>query len=251
MFELRGISKQFGDVTAVETTDWSIATGKTTVIIGPSGCGKSTLLRLLIGLIEPDDGQVLFDGTALGDESMTEVRRRIGYVIQGGGLFPHLTARQNIELMPRHLGWPAERTDERLQHFVDMTHFPSQGLQRYPGELSGGQRQRVSLMRALILDPDAVLMDEPLGALDPLIRAELQDQLQSIFEDLDKTVITVTHDMDEAAFFGDDIALMRDGNILQVGGVRDLLESPADPFVSEFIGAQRSILADFERGDRT
>ncbi len=246
MLELRKASKSFEDVVAVQPMDLTIPAGETTVLIGPSGCGKSTTLRMLIGLLEPDQGEVWFDGEPLADGDMLELRRRMGYVIQSGGLFPHLTALENIRLMPEQLGWSDKRIQEKIDRFVELMHFPREGLERYPTELSGGQRQRISLMRALMLDPEVVLMDEPLGALDPLIRADLQDELQSIFEQLDKTVVMVTHDMDEAAFFGDTIVLMREGAIVQRGTLRELLEEPAAPFVTEFIRAQRSTLAEFE-----
>lgn len=242
MFELRGATKRFGELTAVHPMDLEITAGETTVIIGPSGCGKSTTLRMMIGLLEPDDGKVRFNGEPLSTGEINEVRRRMGYVIQGGGLFPHLTAEENLRLMPEHLGWDDRDIDEKVQRLVEMTHFPAERLDRYPSELSGGQQQRVSLMRALMLEPEVVLMDEPLGALDPLIRADLQDELKSIFERLDKTVVTVTHDMDEAAFFGDTIVLMREGRVVQTGSLRELLDEPAEPFVTEFIQAQRSTL---------
>jgi len=246
MLELRGATKSFGDVTALHPTELTFERGRTTVLIGPSGCGKSTILRLLMGLIRPDRGEVVFDGDPVDPDEALEIRHRMGYVIQGGGLFPHLTARENVELMPDHFAWEEERTRERVAELVELTHFPEEGLDRYPPELSGGQQQRVSLMRALMLDPEVLLFDEPLGALDPLIRAELQRELREIFERLDKTVVWVTHDMDEAAYFGESIALMRDGRILQKGTLREILEEPAADFVSTFIRAQRSTLAERE-----
>jgi osmoprotectant transport system ATP-binding protein len=163
-------------------------------------------------------------------------------VIQDGGLFPHLTARGNTALVARYLGWDGERIDSRLNELVELTHFPSDGLGRYPAQLSGGQRQRVSLMRALMLDPDVLLMDEPLGALDPMIRSNLQEELRTIYRTLGKTVVMVTHDLAEAGYFGDTIVLMREGRVVQVGSFRDLLDSPADAFVTEFVNAQRSPL---------
>ncbi len=246
MLELRSVTKTFGDVTAVDAVDLNFRAGETTVLIGPSGCGKSTTLRMLIGLLEPDGGEVWFDGTPLASEQILEVRRRMGYVIQSGGLFPHLTAEENVRLMADQFGWNEEKIRERIDRFVGLMQFPRDGLDRYPAELSGGQRQRISLMRALMLDPEVVLMDEPLGALDPMIRADLQDELQMVFEELDKTVVLVTHDMDEAAFFGETIVLMREGRVVQRGSLRELLDEPADPFVTEFIRAQRSTLAEFE-----
>jgi osmoprotectant transport system ATP-binding protein len=246
MFRLRGVGKRFEEVVALKPTDLTVAEGRVTVLIGPSGCGKSTMLRLLLGLIEPDEGTVLFDGEPLEPDRYIAARRRMGYVIQGGGLFPHMTARENVTLMAGQYDWSDKRIAERVDELVELTDFPPEGLDRYPLELSGGQQQRVSLMRALMLDPQVLLMDEPLGALDPMIRAELQDELREIFRTLDKTVVLVTHDMDEAAFFGDEIALMRDGEVLQHGPLCELLDTPADPFVHEFIRAQRSTLADVE-----
>ncbi len=242
MFELRGLSKSFGAVGAVTEMDISIAPGRTTVLIGPSGCGKSTLIRLMVGLIAPDAGTIAFAGEALTAMSAPLLRRRMGYVVQDGGLFPHLTASGNVALMARWLGWDHERIAARLAELVGLTDFPADGLARYPAELSGGQRQRVGLMRALMLDPDVLLLDEPLGALDPMIRYELQTDLRDIFRSLAKTVVMVTHDSGEAGYFGDTVVLLRDGRMVQQGSLRDLLDRPADPFVERFITAQRSLL---------
>jgi osmoprotectant transport system ATP-binding protein len=241
MLELRGVAKRFGGAAAVLPLSLRIPQGQTTVLIGPSGCGKSTLLRMLIGLAPPDEGDVLFDDVPLA-ERLREARLHTGYVIQDGGLFPHLTVRENIGLMPRQLRWSANRLADRVALLAALTHFPAGRLDAYPAELSGGQRQRVAIMRALVLDPDVLLLDEPLGALDPLIRRSLQDDLRDIFRDLGKTIVLVTHDMHEAAFFGDLIVLMRGGRIVQQGSIADLLERPAEPFVTEFIRAQRSEL---------
>ncbi|MGE0667708.1 MAG: ATP-binding cassette domain-containing protein [Sphingomonadales bacterium] len=241
MLELRGVEKRFGEAHAVQPVSLDIPRGRTTVLIGPSGCGKSTILRMLIGLVPPDRGEVLWDGAPLSGR-LAEARRRTGYVIQDGGLFPHLTARQNVCLMPEHLGWDAARRQARMDELAALARFPADRLDAWPAELSGGQRQRVAIMRALALDPDVLLLDEPLGALDPLIRRGLQDDLRNIFRDLGKTIVLVTHDMHEAAFFGDLIVLMRGGAVVQQGALADLLERPADPFVEEFIRAQRSEL---------
>ena len=169
-------------------------------------------------------------------------RRRIGYVIQEGGLFPHLSARDNVLLMARHLGRPRETNEARLSELAVLTRFPADALDRYPGELSGGQRQRVSLMRALALSPELLLLDEPLAALDPLVRAALQQDLKRIFAELQQTVVLVTHDMSEAAYLGDEIVLMNAGRMVQRGTLSDLRDRPADPFVAEFLNAQRSIV---------
>ncbi len=243
LVQLVGISKRYGETAAVLPTDLDIAQGKTTVLIGPSGCGKSTLLRLIIGLIEPDAGSVLFENAPVELESMLQFRRRVGYVIQEGGLFPHLTARSNVLLMPRHLGKNETQMQDRLRELCDLTQFPSEALDRYPAELSGGQRQRVSLMRALVLSPELLLLDEPLGALDPLVRAALQQDLKQIFGKLHQTAIVVTHDLAEAAYLGDTIVLMNGGRVVQKGSIDDLRERPANDFVREFINAQRSLVA--------
>jgi osmoprotectant transport system ATP-binding protein len=235
MLELRGVSKSYAKTRALQPTDLRIAPQRTTVLLGPSGCGKSTLLRLMLGLLQPDAGTVLFDGEPI----RSELRTRMGYVVQDGGLFPHLTARGNAALMARHLGWDAQRIESRLSELAGLTQFPRDGLERYPVQLSGGQRQRVSLMRALMLDPAVLLLDEPLGALDPLIRADLQADLRRIFQTLGKTVVLVTHDLGEAAFLGDHLVLLRDGRIVQQGTLNDFVERPADPFVTRFINAQR------------
>jgi osmoprotectant transport system ATP-binding protein len=198
---------------------------------------------LLNGLLRPDTGRVRFDGQPLptDDEALLAVRRRVGYALQGGGLFPHLTGAENVTLMARHLRWPAARMQERLEALVELTRFPTDGLARYPVQLSGGQRQRVALMRALMLDPDVLLLDEPLGALDPLVRHELQADLRGIFARLRKTVVLVTHDLAEAAYLGEGIVLMREGRVVQQGTLTDLEARPADPFVTRFIQAQRPL----------
>lgn len=240
MLELSGVSKSYGEKQILAETDLQIDAGMVTVLIGPSGCGKSTLLRLMIGLITPDRGRVQFEGADLSGTDILSVRHRMGYVIQDGGLFPHLTAERNVALLARYLGWPESRIKPRITELAELTHFPVEGLQRYPLQLSGGQRQRVSLMRALMLDPDVLLLDEPLGALDPLIRSDLQVELREIFRTLGKAVVLVTHDIGEAGFFGDRIVLIREGRIVQTGTLEDFMQRPADPFVTRFINAQRS-----------
>ena len=170
----------------------------------------------------------------------------MGYVIQEGGLFPHLTAQENVSLVARHIGWNRDRIRNRIGELCELTKFPVDALDRFPAQISGGQKQRVSLMRALMLDPDILLLDEPLGALDPLIRFELQTDLKEVFQILGKTVVMVTHDIGEAGFFEDTIILLRDGRIMQQGTLSDLVKKPADPFVTLFIKAQRSPLESIE-----
>ena len=241
LVQLRGISKAFGTAAALNPTDLSFESGKTTVLIGPSGCGKSTMLRLIIGLLEPDGGTIQFDGAPIAPANIAQLRRRIGYVIQDGGLFPHLTARKNILLMAGHLKQPPAEMSRRLSELCTLTRFPETALDRYPLELSGGQRQRISLMRALALSPELLLLDEPLGALDPLVRAALQKDLKEIFARLKQTAVLVTHDLAEAAYLGHEIVLMNEGRVVQIGTLEDLRAKPASAFVTEFIDAQRGL----------
>src|SRR6266853_3627069 len=241
LVKFEDVFKRYGDAIALYPTNLSVERGKTTVLIGPSGCGKSTLLRLIIRLIEPDSGSIEFNGEPITAENINVLRRRIGYVIQEGGLFPHLTARANVLLMARHIGKSEEETHNRLLELSELTRFSQNLLPRYPVELSGGQRQRVSLMRALMLSPELLLLDEPLGALDPLVRAALQKDLKEIFARLRQTALLVTHDLAEAAYLGDEIVLVNEGRIVQQGSLADLREKPVSSFVSEFINAQRSL----------
>ena len=239
MFRLEQVTKRYGALTALDDLSITFAAGTVSAIIGSSGSGKSTLLRLLLGLEWPDSGQILVDDNALARADRLAVRRRIGYVIQEGGLFPHLTARGNLALLPRHLRWPRARIETRARELAALMQLPESVLARYPAELSGGQRQRVAVMRALMTDPPALLLDEPLGALDPLVRYELQESLQQLFASLGKTVLLVTHDLPEAAFLATRLVLMRSGRIVQDGHAADLYERPADEFVRRFVAAQR------------
>ncbi|MGB5201416.1 MAG: ATP-binding cassette domain-containing protein [Sedimenticolaceae bacterium] len=241
MLVLTNVSKRFDSTVALEPTSLCIAAGRTTALIGPSGCGKTTLLRLMLGLSWPDDGEVRFDGERLTPKNLIAVRRRLGYVIQEGGLFPHLTARQNVTLLADYLKRPPELTDERVEELARLVHLDTELLSRYPSQLSGGQRQRVALMRALMPDPEVLLLDEPLAALDPMIRYDLQEELRVIFDTLGKTVVLVTHDIAEAVFFAHEIILMRQGTVVQKGAPRDLIEQPANAFVEQFLRAQRQV----------
>lgn len=239
MLSFTEVSRRFGEVSAVDGVSLEILPGATTVLIGPSGCGKSTLLRLAIGLETPDGGSVRFHSEPLGADNLPRLRQRMGYVIQDGGLFPHLTASENVTVMARHLGWETDRITARQSRLAELVQLPATLLDRFPLELSGGQRQRVCLMRALMLDPDLLLLDEPMAALDPLIRIDLQQVLRGIFAELGKTVLMVTHDLAEAAYFAGLVVLLRTGKVVQQGSVRDLLSNPAAPFVEQFINAQR------------
>jgi osmoprotectant transport system ATP-binding protein len=233
---LRGVVKRHAGRTALGPLDLALPAGCTTALIGPSGCGKSTLLRLLVGLISPDAGEVEVAGTPVRADTLPKLRRRIGYVIQDGGLFPHLSARENVCLPARDR--PAAQVAARVAELVELTRFPADALGRRPAALSGGQRQRVALMRALMLDPDVVLLDEPMAALDPMIRAELQADLKAVFAALGKTVVLVTHDIGEAGFLADPIVLLRAGRVMQVGSLEQLFHSPTDRFVTDFVRAQ-------------
>ncbi len=242
MFELSKVRKVYDGVAVLGEIDLIVPFGQSTVIIGPSGCGKSTLLRLMNGLILPDAGSILFKGIPVDKARALALRRRMGYVIQDGGLFPHLTARGNVALMARQLRWSSARIETRVTQLADLTRFPVDALERYPAELSGGQKQRIALMRALMLDPEVLLLDEPLGALDPLIRYDLQTDLKAVFRTLGKTVVLVTHDLGEAGYFGDDIVLLRDGIVEQRGSMAALINTPKTSFVERFVRAQRSLL---------
>ena len=239
MLTLSRVSKRYNDTVALAPTDLQVAAGETVVLIGPSGCGKSTLLRLIVGLIQPDSGSISLGGKYLQPANLLELRQRMGYVIQEGGLFPHLTLRDNVTVMARYMQQDTDRIGRRLAELAQLVRLPLELMTRYPSEISGGQRQRVSLMRALMLDPDLLLLDEPLGALDPMIRYDLQQELKSIFAKLRKTVVMVTHDIAEAAFFGHRLVLMREGRIVQTGPFKALARTPAESFVTQFIEAQR------------
>ncbi len=242
LIQLAGVSKSYDGAAALHLVDLAVERGKTTVLIGPSGCGKSTILRLIIRLLEPDRGTVEFDGSVMSAASVSGARHRIGYVIQDGGLFPHLTAQANILLMMRQMHRPESEMLARLDELCELTRFPRDARTRFPVELSGGQRQRVSLMRALALAPELLLLDEPLGALDPLVRAALQKDLKEIFQRLQQTAVLVTHDLAEAAYLGDHLVLINEGRIVQQGTLPDLRDRPASAFVTEFLNAQRSLV---------
>ncbi|MEI7461917.1 MAG: ATP-binding cassette domain-containing protein [Pirellula sp.] len=239
MFSLTNVSKSFGNVQVLKPTTVQFRTGESTVLIGPSGCGKSTLLRILVGLIAPDSGTIEFDGTQLTTKNIENLRLRMGYVIQDGGLFPHLTARQNVGLLASHLGWAKDKVRSRVDELAELTRLSVVALDRYPAQLSGGQRQRIGIMRALVLDPAVILLDEPMGALDPMVRFDLQEDLRKIFRTLGKTSIMVTHDMGEAAFFGDRVMMLGEGEIVQEGRLDEMISNPINAYVAKFINAQR------------
>ena len=246
MFALDAVTKSFAGTPVLRGVSLAVEPGSVTALIGRSGCGKSTLLRLCLGLIRPDAGRVTFDGTdlaALPPREVNAVRHRVGYVVQDGGLFPHLTARGNVVLLARHLGTPPAEVAGRLESLCMLCRFDPALLGRPPHKLSGGQRQRVGLMRALFTDPDALLMDEPLGALDPIVRDELQDELAALFARLGKTVVFVTHDLAEAARLSSDVVLLEAGRVAQRGSYEELRDAPAGEFVTRFVTAQRGLPA--------
>jgi osmoprotectant transport system ATP-binding protein len=238
MITVRHVRKRYGATIALDDVSLEVARGTTHVLLGSSGSGKSTLLRVILGLVAADAGEALIDGAAVTPGSRRHLVGRIGYVVQEGGLYPHLTVGDNVHLPAEALGWPRERTAARVRALAELVGFDEAMLRRYPAELSGGQRQRVGLMRALVLDPPRLLLDEPLGALDPIVRADLQAELRRLFATLGKTVLLVTHDVREAVRLGSTITLLRAGRVVQQGTFADLAHKPAEPFVREFLGAQ-------------
>jgi osmoprotectant transport system ATP-binding protein len=220
---------------AVDDCSLSAEGGELTVLLGPSGCGKTTLLKLINRLYEPDSGRILVGGEDIRSQPPTELRRRIGYVIQQIGLFPHLRVEQNIAVVPELMGWPRGRIDARIDELLDLVGLPRSYRARHPRQLSGGEQQRVGLARALAADPAIMLMDEPFGALDAITRARLQDELRRIQQKLHKTIVFVTHDVDEALRLADRVAVMRNGRILQHDRPLDVLVRPQDAFVGELL----------------
>lgn len=236
--ELEQVDVSFGSTGVLSGVSLALEAGKTHVLLGPSGCGKSTVLRVLLGLVTPTRGAVRLAGEAVSTLSRATLAARVGYVVQSGGLFPHLTARQNVELAGQALGRALAHPVEAL--FTQVGLGPEL-LDRIPAELSGGQRQRVALARALALDAPVLVLDEPLGAVDPLLRAELQDELRALFRRTAKTVLFVTHDLAEAAFFADTVTVMNAGRVEQHGPTAEVLAAPATPFVSRFLSSQRAL----------
>jgi osmoprotectant transport system ATP-binding protein len=236
---LSHVQKTFAAKEALARTDLVIEGERVVALVGPSGSGKSTLLRLVLGLLTPDQGTITIGGERLDARTAPALRLRMGYVIQDGGLFPHLTAEENAVIVARQTGWTQESARARLDALIALVGLSKEHLDRYPIELSGGERQRVGLMRALMLDPPILLFDEPLAALDPIIRLRLQEDLRRIFRELKKTVLFVTHDLAEAAFVADEIALLHDGEVVQKGPFDELVQRPKDAFVTEFLRAQR------------
>ncbi|MDQ7730240.1 ABC transporter ATP-binding protein [Halomonas sp. SpR8] len=237
MIELTRVSKRFGDETAVNDISLRVPKGEFCALVGTSGCGKSTTLRMINRLIEHSEGDITLDGQSIGAYDPVRLRRRIGYVIQHTGLFPHWNVVRNIGLVPRLLKWSTADVQARVEELMDLLGLPVvEFSHKYPHQLSGGQAQRVGVARALAADPDILLMDEPFGALDPITREKLQEELAKLQARLHKTVVFVTHDMDEALKLADHLVVMREGRIIQQGSPLALLQHPSDPFVESMLG---------------
>ncbi|MEC1436602.1 choline ABC transporter ATP-binding protein OpuBA [Bacillus spizizenii] len=254
MLTLENVSKTYkGGKKAVNNVSLKIAKGEFICFIGPSGCGKTTTMKMINRLIEPSAGKIFIDGENIMEQDPVELRRKIGYVIQQIGLFPHMTIQQNISLVPKLLKWPEQQRKERARELLKLVDMGPEYLDRYPHELSGGQQQRIGVLRALAAEPPLILMDEPFGALDPITRDSLQEEFKKLQKTLHKTIVFVTHDMDEAIKLADRIVILKAGEIVQVGTPDDILRNPADEFVEEFIGKERLIQSsspDVERVDQ-
>ena len=244
VLELREVSKRYRGAPrdAVEGLSLTVPAGQVCVLIGPSGCGKTTALKMINRLIEPSSGEILIDGVSVRDRRPAELRREIGYVIQQVGLLPHLTVAANIATVPRLLGWEKNRIRTRSDELLRLIGLdPAEYADRYPAELSGGQQQRVGLARALAADPPVMLMDEPFSAVDPITRERLQNDFLHLHRQVPKTVVFVSHDIDEAVKMADLIAVMDQGRLVQCAPPAELLASPANSFVADFVGADRAL----------
>ncbi len=238
---LDDVTLAYGDKPIVQGLTLHIPRGQRLALVGSSGSGKSTVLKCLAGLLWPRLGHVSMAGLIYQKGRMQPIAHRIGLVIQDGGLFPHLTARDNVTIVARFLKWPTERIEARLAVLTELARLDSGFLSRYPTQLSGGQRQRIALMRALMLEPEVMLFDEPLGALDPLVRSELQHDLKRIFDSLKTTLLLVTHDVAEAQFLTERVVLLSEGNVIQDGTIAEMRRAPNTPFVTRFLNAQRTL----------
>ncbi|WP_163527679.1 betaine/proline/choline family ABC transporter ATP-binding protein [Halobacillus ihumii] len=232
-----------GNNKAVDNMNLEVEKGEFVVFIGPSGCGKTTTMKMINRLIEPSDGSIYIEEENILEKDLVQLRREIGYVIQQIGLFPHMTIQENISIVPKLLKWPEEKRKSRAAELLQLVDMESEYLNRYPHELSGGQQQRIGVLRALAADPPLILMDEPFGALDPITRDALQEEFKKLQQSLGKTIVFVTHDMDEALKLADRIVIMRDGQLVQVGTPDEILRNPTDQFVEEFIGKERLVQA--------
>jgi osmoprotectant transport system ATP-binding protein len=242
--EFRNVSKRYPgqQAPAINDLSFTVPAGEVCVLVGPSGCGKTTAMRLVNRMIDLSDGDILLDGRSVMKSNPTELRREIGYVIQQIGLFPHLTINNNMAVVPRLLGWDKKRCAQRSAELLDLIGLPEEMGRRYPSQLSGGQRQRIGVARALAADPPLMLMDEPFGAIDPINRDRLQNQFLRLQRELRKTIVFVTHDIDEAIKMGDKIAILREGGeLVQYDSPDAILANPINDFVAEFVGADRGL----------
>ena len=239
MIKAEQLSKHFDSIKAVDGISFEIGDHEKLILLGPSGCGKTTTLKMINRLIEPTSGEVFIDGENIHDQSPETLRRNIGYVLQNNGLFPHYTVAENIAVVPQLLKWDSKRIEKRIAELIEKLHLSKDQLKMYPGELSGGQQQRVGLARALVADPPVLLMDEPFGALDNVTRSKIHAEFKELDELKRKTIIMVTHDVQEAFELGDRICLMDNGKIVQIGTPAELLYKPADHFVESFLKEQR------------
>ena len=240
--EFRDVVKRYVDQVAVDGLSFTVPAGKICILVGPSGSGKTTSLKMVNRLIEPTSGAILIDGRDVLQEDPVQLRRHIGYVIQQVGLFPHQTIEENVGTVPRLLGWRKDRIRTRSTELLELVGLdPARYASRYPAQLSGGERQRAGVARALAADPPVMLMDEPFGAVDPIVRERLQAELLRIQRDQGTTVLFVTHDIDEAIRLGDRIAIMKDGKLVQYAPPGELLAHPADEFVAQFVGSDRGL----------
>ena len=237
MIVYENVRKKYEDVTVLENLNLTINDGEFVVLIGPSGCGKTTTLKMINKLIHVDEGSIFIDDKNINDVDAVELRRKIGYVIQQIGLFPNMTIEENISVVPKLLKWSKEKCNQRVHELLELVDLPyEENAKKYPNELSGGQQQRIGVLRALAGDPPIILMDEPFGALDPITRDSLQDELKILQKKLHKTIIFVTHDMDEAVKMADTIVFMNKGKIIQAASPEDMLKNPANEIISNFLG---------------
>ena len=240
--EFRAVTKRYTDQLAVDRLSFTVPAGKICVLVGPSGSGKTTSLKMVNRLVEPSEGEILIDGKNVLDEEPTALRRRIGYVIQQVGLFPHQTIAENVATVPRLLGWPRASIDARVAELLTLVCLdPGRYARRYPAQLSGGERQRVGVARALAARPPVMLLDEPFGAVDPIVRERLQNEFLQIQRTAGTTALFVTHDIDEAIKLGDRVAVMRGGQLVQYAPPAELLAHPKDEFVARFVGSDRGL----------
>lgn len=243
MIEVNAVSKSFGNTLAVKNVSFEIAEGENLILLGTSGCGKTTTLKMINRLIVPDKGEIIIGGKNIAQETPELLRRRIGYVLQNNGLFPHYSVAENIAIVPKLLGWDTKKIEARTAEIIEKLHLSRQHLSMYPNELSGGQQQRVGLARALVTNPSVLLMDEPFGALDNVTRSSIRKEFKALAELKRKTMVMVTHDIQEAFDLADRICLMNSGEIIQIGTPKELLYQPINDFARDFFASERLSIA--------